>query len=158
MRRKDCALRIQINAQKSLSMVMDLLTSNAFSLRNISKIAMPRRLLYALATVKKRRTNWLSVASENFSCAVNCAAAKASIMRTLGSADEVLEKAWQLATFDANEISQYRRGACRYCWGFGHQYQCVMPLSLKRSAMRHLSGNERASGCRWVRLRPHARS
>ncbi len=76
MRRKDCALRIQINAQKSLSMVMDLLTSNAFSLRNISKIAMPRRLLYALATVKKRRTNWLSVASENFSCAVNCAAAK----------------------------------------------------------------------------------
>ncbi|EHT99937.1 hypothetical protein CKS_1962 [Pantoea stewartii subsp. stewartii DC283] len=71
---------------------------------------------------------------------------KASIMRTLGSADEVLEKAWQLATFDANEISQYRRGACRYCWGFGHQYQCVMPLSLKRSAMRHLSGNEKSLG------------
>ncbi|WP_410009793.1 terminase small subunit [Pantoea agglomerans] len=48
---------------------------------------------------------------------------KASIVRTLGSADEVLEKAWQLATFDANEISQYRRGACRYCWGFSHHYQ-----------------------------------
>lgn len=30
---------------------------------------------------------------------------------------------WQLATFDANEISQYRRGCCRYCWGFGHNYQ-----------------------------------
>lgn len=30
---------------------------------------------------------------------------------------------WQLATFDANQLSQYRRGACRYCWGFGHQYQ-----------------------------------
>ncbi|MCW0974152.1 terminase small subunit [Pantoea sp. JV6] len=48
---------------------------------------------------------------------------KASIVRTLGSADEVLEKAWQLATFDANEISQYRRGACRYCWGFSYHYQ-----------------------------------
>lgn len=48
---------------------------------------------------------------------------KASIARTLGSADEVLAQMWQLATFDANQLSQYRRGACRYCWGFGHQYQ-----------------------------------
>ncbi len=48
---------------------------------------------------------------------------KASIARTLGSADEVLEQMWQLATFDANQLSQYRRGSCRYCWGFGHQYQ-----------------------------------
>ncbi|WP_141026523.1 terminase small subunit, partial [Salmonella enterica] len=36
-----------------------------------------------------------------------------SLVRTLASADEVLEKMWQLATFDANEISQYRRGCCR---------------------------------------------
>lgn len=48
---------------------------------------------------------------------------KASIVRTLGSADEVLEKMWRLATFDANQISQHRRGCCRHCWGFGHQYQ-----------------------------------
>lgn len=48
---------------------------------------------------------------------------KASIVRTLGGADEVLAQMWQLATFDANKLSQYRRGACRYCWGFGHQYQ-----------------------------------
>ncbi|EMN5847426.1 terminase small subunit [Enterobacter hormaechei] len=48
---------------------------------------------------------------------------KASIERTLGGADEVLAQMWQLATFDANQLSQYRRGACRYCWGFGHQYQ-----------------------------------
>ncbi|MEH9302721.1 terminase small subunit [Klebsiella variicola] len=48
---------------------------------------------------------------------------KASIVRTLGSADEVLEQMWRLATFDANQLSQYLRGGCRYCWGFGHQYQ-----------------------------------
>lgn len=48
---------------------------------------------------------------------------KASIERTLGSADEVLSQMWQLATFDANQLSQYRRGACRHCWGFGHHYQ-----------------------------------
>ncbi|HGH3375783.1 TPA: terminase small subunit [Enterobacter ludwigii] len=48
---------------------------------------------------------------------------KASIVRMLGSADEVLARKWQLVTFDANQLSQYRRGACRYCWGFGHHYQ-----------------------------------
>lgn len=48
---------------------------------------------------------------------------KASIARTLGCADEILAQMWQLATFDANQLSQYRRGACRYCWGFGHHYQ-----------------------------------
>ncbi|EQA1622540.1 terminase small subunit [Enterobacter asburiae] len=48
---------------------------------------------------------------------------KASIARTLGNADEVLAQMWQLATFDANQLSQYRRGACRYCWGFSHHYQ-----------------------------------
>lgn len=48
---------------------------------------------------------------------------KASIARTLGSADEVLEQMWRLATFDANQLSQHRRVSCRYCWGFGHQYQ-----------------------------------
>ena len=59
---------------------------------------------------------------------------KASIARTLGSADEVLAQMWQLATFDANQLSQYRRGACRYCWGFGHHYQ-----SSKRKDSRLLS-------------------
>lgn len=52
---------------------------------------------------------------------------KASIARTLGSADEVLAQMWQLATFDANQLSQYRRGACRYCWGFGHHFDSGHP-------------------------------
>lgn len=29
----------------------------------------------------------------------------------------------RIATFDANQLSQYHRGACRYCWGFGYHYQ-----------------------------------
>jgi len=36
---------------------------------------------------------------------------KASIARTLRSADEVLVQMWQLATFDANQLSSYRCGA-----------------------------------------------
>ncbi|TKI03566.1 terminase small subunit [Martelella alba] len=48
---------------------------------------------------------------------------KASAQRTLIEADDVLEKMWQLATFDANELAEYRRGCCRRCWGVDHKYQ-----------------------------------
>lgn len=47
----------------------------------------------------------------------------AQMSRVLISADTVFAQMWQLATFDANDLSQYRRGCCRYCWGFGHNYQ-----------------------------------
>ncbi|EMH98282.1 terminase small subunit [Klebsiella pneumoniae RYC492] len=61
---------------------------------------------------------------------------KASIVRTLGSADEVLEQMWRLATFDANQLSQYRRGSCRYCWGFGHQYQWRDAVEFEEKRLR----------------------
>ncbi|OAZ42420.1 terminase small subunit [Enterobacter cloacae] len=70
---------------------------------------------------------------------------KASIERTLGSADEVLAQMWQLATFDANQLSQYRRGACRYCWGFGHHYQW-------RDAVEFEEGTAKAEGREGARL------
>lgn len=68
---------------------------------------------------------------------------KASIERTLGSADKVLAQMWQLATFDANQLSQYRRGACRYCWGFGHHYQWRDAVEFDE-AIAKVEGNERA--------------
>lgn len=68
---------------------------------------------------------------------------KASIERTLGSADEVLAQMWHLATFDANQLSQYRRGACRYCWGFGHHYQWRDAVEFDE-ALAKVEGNERA--------------
>ena len=46
-----------------------------------------------------------------------------SLARTIGTADEILAQMWQLATFDANDLTQYRRGCCRHCWGIDHNYQ-----------------------------------
>lgn len=43
--------------------------------------------------------------------------------RTEITSDMVLKRWWQIATADPNELMQLRRGACRYCHGFGHQYQ-----------------------------------
>lgn len=68
---------------------------------------------------------------------------KASLVRTLGSADEILEQMWKLATFDANNLSQYRRGACRYCWGFGHNYQWRDMVEFNE-ALAKVEGSERA--------------
>ena len=68
---------------------------------------------------------------------------KASIVRTLGSADEVLAQMWQLATFDANQLSQYRRGACRYCWGFGHQYQWRDAVEFEEKRLEALERDRR---------------
>ncbi|WP_283126444.1 terminase small subunit [Providencia stuartii] len=48
---------------------------------------------------------------------------KQSLSRALIDADDVLAKAWGLATFDANELSQYRIGCCHYCWGVDYNYQ-----------------------------------
>ena len=48
---------------------------------------------------------------------------KASLSRVIGTADEVLRTMWDIATVDSNEITQYRRGCCRRCWGMGHKYQ-----------------------------------
>ncbi|MFO3739630.1 terminase small subunit [Raoultella ornithinolytica] len=68
---------------------------------------------------------------------------KASIARTLGSADEVLEQMWRLATFDANQISQHRRGCCRHCWGFGHQYQWRDAVEYEEKRIEAVERNKR---------------
>jgi hypothetical protein len=65
-------------------------------------------------------------------------------VRTLGSADEVLAQMWQLATFDANQLSQYRRGACRYCWGFGHQYQWRDAVEFEEKLAEALAKKEKS--------------
>ena len=37
--------------------------------------------------------------------------------------DDVIAQLKSIIDADPNDIGQYRRVNCRYCWGFGHQYQ-----------------------------------
>lgn len=37
--------------------------------------------------------------------------------------DKVLNRLWELATADPNELIKYVRVNCRYCWGIDHYYQ-----------------------------------
>ena len=43
--------------------------------------------------------------------------------RTEITQDSVLQLWWQQANVDINELVEYRRHNCRYCWGIDHQYQ-----------------------------------
>lgn len=38
-------------------------------------------------------------------------------------ADDVLARLWAVATADVNELIQYRRHCCRFCYGTQHRYQ-----------------------------------
>lgn len=45
--------------------------------------------------------------------------------RTEITQDMVLERWWAIATADANDVIQYRRICCRYCYGKNFEYQWV---------------------------------
>lgn len=51
------------------------------------------------------------------------AAMDARSERVSVTADDVLRELWSIATADANDLIEYRRGCCRHCWGEGHRYQ-----------------------------------
>lgn len=43
--------------------------------------------------------------------------------KTAITAEKVLQKWWDIANADPNELIQFRRTCCRYCHGVDHQYQ-----------------------------------
>ncbi len=44
-------------------------------------------------------------------------------LRTNITQDRVLQELWDIALADPNDLIEYRRVNCRYCWGVGNQYQ-----------------------------------
>lgn len=47
--------------------------------------------------------------------------------RTEITQEMVLERWWQIATADPNDLVQFRRTCCRYCYGEGHAFQWIDP-------------------------------
>lgn len=75
---------------------------------------------YAERTAQEQSSRLLSnVMVQN---AIQKAQAKLS-GRTEITQDMVLERLWAQATANPNELIQYRKVNCRYCWGQDHYYQ-----------------------------------
>jgi phage terminase small subunit len=57
------------------------------------------------------------------------------------TAEKVLERWWQLATANPAEVSQYRRGACRYCHGFDNEYHWIDEAEFARQVKENPDRN-----------------
>lgn len=66
------------------------------------------------------------------------------------TADMVVERLWAIATADPNDLTQYRRTACRYCHGVGHAFQWVdeaeWHTACQRAEKRHQPKPDNAGG------------
>ncbi|MBN5380814.1 terminase small subunit, partial [Serratia marcescens] len=62
--------------------------------------------------------------------------------RTQITQDAVLKMWWDIATADVNQITEYRRLCCRYCWGFGHQYQWMDAVEYEEAALKAKAANK----------------
>lgn len=63
---------------------------------------------------------------------------KAMQERTGITHDRVLEALWGIATADSNDLIEYRRVNCRYCWGDNHDFQ-MTPKEMERHEKEHVN-------------------
>lgn len=68
----------------------------------------------------------------NVSAAVSAAQAELS-KRTEITQEMVLQRMWDIATADPNQLMQHRRVSCRFCHGKGHAYQWINEAEHQRA-------------------------
>lgn len=74
------------------------------------------------------------------------AARRAALQDKLEITQEmVLKRWWDIATADPNELVEYRRDNCRFCWGNAHAYQWIDNEEYMREVVRHMRDEERAT-------------
>lgn len=63
--------------------------------------------------------------------------------RTQITQDDVLNMWWEIATADANQITELRRLCCRHCWGFGFQYQWQDAVEFEEARLKAVESKKR---------------
>jgi len=63
--------------------------------------------------------------------------------RTRISQDSVLQWWWDIATADATQLTELHRYCCRYCWGFGHNYQWRDMVELEEKRLEAIERKHR---------------
>ncbi|MBT9428925.1 terminase small subunit [Candidatus Symbiopectobacterium endolongispinus] len=63
--------------------------------------------------------------------------------RTQITQDDVLKMWWEIATADANQITELRRLCCRHCWGFGFQYQWQDAVEFEDAGLKAVESKKR---------------
>ncbi|MBC2768571.1 terminase small subunit [Pusillimonas minor] len=87
---------------------------------------------YSEKTAQEQSSRLLS----NVKVAAAVAAAQKKLSeRTNITQEMVLQRWWQLANVDMNELVEYRRECCRHCWGKGFKYQWTEQEYAKESRL-----------------------
>ncbi len=63
--------------------------------------------------------------------------------RTQITQDAVLQWWWDIATADATQLTELHRYCCRYCWGFGHNYQWRDMVEFEEKRMEAIEKKQR---------------
>ncbi|MEI7075050.1 terminase small subunit [Pectobacterium versatile] len=63
--------------------------------------------------------------------------------RTQITQDDVLKMWWEIATADANQVTELRRLCCRHCWGFGFQYQWQDAVEFEEARLKAVESKKR---------------
>lgn len=63
--------------------------------------------------------------------------------RTQITQDAVLQWWWDIATADATQLTELHRYCCRYCWGFGHNYQWRDMVEYEEKRMEAIEKKQR---------------
>lgn len=79
---------------------------------------------------------------------------KARQERTEITQDMVLQRWWQIATADANELISYRRVCCRHCFGEDHAYQWKDREEFERATSEAIKAAEEATMETGVEVKP----
>lgn len=66
--------------------------------------------------------------------------------RTKITQDMVLNRWWEIANAEVNDLIQYRRVCCRYCHGGGHAYQWADEAEFRRAVERAVAESEDGDG------------
>jgi phage terminase small subunit len=97
---------------------------------------------YSARTAEQQASRLLSnvKVKEAIQVAMDKRAAKVEI-----TADMVLQRWWDIATADPNDIIHLRRTCCRYCFGKDHQYQWKDEAEYEQAVQRAINEAKRES-------------
>jgi len=78
---------------------------------------------YQLAGYKPNRGNAARLKADESISGRVAELQRAAAAQTEATIAGVLSELWAIGMADANDLVEYRRGCCRYCWGKGHRWQ-----------------------------------
>lgn len=125
---KSSEMKLGNLAPSGLSWKRDAFCSEYLKDRNATQAAM--RAGYSERTAKEQGYRLLT--NVHIKARINKLSREHAQKLKIEAAD-VLQRLWEKATADVNELVRVERRCCRYCWGIDHEYQWKSPREFREA-------------------------